>query len=82
MSQKYHFTVAGHEFDLSWDEVHEMLRTLKAQPVRKVYIKSWNKKFPVKQVLHEAVKGLIRTGFTTEAAVRVLTKIGFEPIEE
>jgi hypothetical protein len=82
MSQKQHFRVAGQDFQLSKEDVHDMLKTLKAQPVRKVFIKAWNKEFPVKQVLYEAVPGLIRSGFTTEAAVRVLTKVGFEPKEK
>lgn len=82
MSQKEHFRVGGHDFDLSKEDVQGRLRTLKAQPVKKVYIKAWNKKFPVKQALAESVPGLIRSGFTTQDAVRVLGKIGFDPKED
>jgi hypothetical protein len=82
MAQKQHFRVGGQDFELSREDVQESLRTLKAQPVRKVYIQAWNKKFPVKQALAESVPGLIRSGFTTQDAVRVLRAVGYEPLEE
>jgi hypothetical protein len=82
MSHKQHFRVGGYDFDLSKEDVHGTLKTLKAQPVKKVYIKAWNKEFPVKQALAEAVPGLIRSGFTTQDAVRVLRGVGYEPLEK
>lgn len=82
MSQKQHFRVGGYDFDLTKEDVQGILKTLKAQPVRKVYIKAWNKDFPVKQALAESVPGLIRSGFTTQDAVRVLRGVGFEPKEK
>jgi hypothetical protein len=82
MSKKQHFRVGGQDFELSKEDVQESLGTRKAQPVRKVYIKAWNKKFPVKQALAESVPGMIRSGFTTQDAVRVLRALGYEALEQ
>lgn len=82
MSHKEHFRVGGYDFELSKDDVQDSLKTLKAQPVNKVYIKAWNKEFPVKQALAEAVPGLILSAFTTQDAVRVLRGVGYEPKEK
>jgi len=82
VSHKEHFRVGGYDFDLSKEDVQGSLKTLKAQRVQKVYIKAWNKEFPVKQALAKSVPGLIRSGFTTQDAVRVLRGVGFEPLEK
>lgn len=80
MSQKEHFRVSGHDLNLSKEDVQHALKTIKAQPVRKVYVKIGKKEIPVKQAFEEItkVKGLVRPVFTTQDAARVLNRLGFE----
>lgn len=80
MTQKENFKVAGREFALDKDTVKDKLATIKPQPIDLVYVKVGKKSFPVKQALAEAT-GLIKSQFTTQDAVRVLGRIGFEPKE-
>jgi 5-methylcytosine-specific restriction enzyme B len=81
MSQKQHYTVAGHNIALDKETVEYKLATIKAQPIDLVYVKVGGEKFPVKQVFAEAT-GLIKSQFTTQDAVRVLNGIGFDPKEQ
>lgn len=81
MAQKGRFKVAGREFTLDKEDVQSKLATIKPQPIDLVYVKVGKKSFPVKQALAEAT-GLIKSQFTTQDAVRVLGRIGFEPKEK
>jgi 5-methylcytosine-specific restriction enzyme B len=81
LAQKEHFRVSGREFELDKGAVEHKLKTVKPQPVELVYVKVGKKDFPVKQVLAE-VSGLIKSQFTTQDAVRVLARVGFEPKEK
>jgi hypothetical protein len=76
--------VSGHDFELSTGGIEHKLATIKAEPITKVYVKVGKKKFPVKQALAEVAKkeGLIKSAFTTQDAVRVFLKHGFEIGEE
>lgn len=56
------------------------MATIKAQPIDLVYVTVARKQFPVKQALAETT-GLIKSQFTTQDAVRVLGKVGFQPKE-
>ena len=84
MPIKQQFRVSGHDLELSKEGVEYKLNALKAQPITKVYVKVGKKKFPVKQALAEVAKkkGLIKSGFTTQDAVRVFNGLGFEVGEE
>ena len=77
MSQKQHYTVAGHKIALDKETVEDKLATIKAQPVDLVYVYVGGRKFPVKQAFAEAT-GLIKSQFTTQDAVRVLEGVGFK----
>jgi hypothetical protein len=80
MVQKQQFRVSGHDLELSKQGVEHKLASLKAQPITKVYVNVKNRKFPVKQALAEVAKqkGLIKSSFTTQDAVRVFNGLGFE----
>lgn len=82
MSHKEHFTVTGYEFALDKETVEGKLATIKPERITKVYVKVGGEEFPVTQVLSEAVPKLIKSRVSTQTAVRVLTKIGFEPKEK
>jgi hypothetical protein len=81
MPQKVHFTVSGREFPLTKEKVEYKLATIKAQPIKKVYVKVRRTNFPVIQALAEA-SGLIRSQVRTQDAVRVLSRLGFDPKEK
>jgi hypothetical protein len=82
LSHKEHFKVSGYEFHLDKETVEQKLATIKAEPITKVYVRVGDKDFPVKQVLSEAVPRLIRSRIGTQAAVRVLAALGFNPKEK
>ncbi len=82
MSHKEHFTVAGRKFALDKERVEGRLKTIKPQPIDLVYVHVGQKDFPVKQALAESVPGLIKSQFTTQDAVRVMGKVGFDPKEK
>ncbi|MFY9681965.1 MAG: hypothetical protein WA416_10665 [Candidatus Sulfotelmatobacter sp.] len=77
MSQKEHFTVAGHKVTLDKETVEHKLATIKAEPINEIYVRVGKKRFPVNQVFAEAA-GLIKSQFTTRDAVRVLEGVGFK----
>jgi hypothetical protein len=81
MSQKERFRVAGREFDLDKEMVEHKLLAMKAQPIDLVYVRVGKKDFPVKQALAKATV-MIKSQFTTQDAVRVLGKLGFNPREK
>ena len=83
MPEKMHFRVNGHDLELSQEDVRHKLSTLKAQPVRKYYIRYNNRKFPVNQVLTEVSGGkLLKSEVATKEAVRVFLRLGLRVREE
>jgi 5-methylcytosine-specific restriction protein B len=77
VSQKEHYTVAGHKIALDKKTVEHKLAAIKAQEINEVYVTVGEKRFPVNQVLAEAT-GLFKSQFTTRDAVRVLEGAGFK----
>ena len=74
---KITFTIGGHEFSLSADDVERKLKGVEPEEIQQVYAEVAGKRYPVKQALAVSA-GLIRSGFTTQNAVRVLRKLGFK----
>lgn len=74
---KYTFTIGGQEFSLSAEDVERKLKGVEPEEVQQVYVEVLGKRYPVKQALAVSA-GLIRSGFTTQMAVRVLRKLGFK----
>jgi hypothetical protein len=72
------FTIGGYRFELSKEETEQRLRDIQPERVRKVFVEVNGKKYPAKQALIAAESGLIRSGFTTQDAIRVLRKLGFK----
>ena len=70
------FTIGGEEFSLSREDVERKLKSAEPEELRKVFVEVSGKKFPVKQALVLAA-GLMRSGFTTQDAIRVFRKLGF-----
>jgi hypothetical protein len=81
MSEKQYFTVSGHKIALDKKTVQGKLATIKADPIDLVYVHVNQKDFPVKQAFAEAT-GLIKSQFTTQDAVRVLGRVGFDAKED
>lgn len=73
---KQTFTIGGQEFSLSREDVERKLKSVEPEEIRKVFVEVSGKKFPIKQALVLAA-GLMRSGFTTQDAIRVLRKLGF-----
>jgi hypothetical protein len=71
------FTIGGSEFDLSAEEVERKLKGVVPEEIQQVYVEVAGKRYPVKQALAVSA-GLMRSGFTTQNAVRVLRKLGFK----
>jgi hypothetical protein len=74
VSQRHSFTIGGVEFSLSKEEVERKLRNVEAESVRQVYVEVNATKYPVKQALAVSA-GLLRSGFTTQDAVRVFRRL-------
>lgn len=77
MPNKYSFTIGGEEFSLSAEDVERKLKGVEPEEVQQVYVEVSGRRYPVKQALGVSA-GLIRSGFTTQMAVRVLRKLGFK----
>jgi hypothetical protein len=76
MSPRYSFTIGGQVFSLTKEEVERKLKNVEPENVRQVYVEINAKKYPIKQALAEAA-GLLRSGFTTQDAVRVFRRLSF-----
>lgn len=76
MAVRLSFTVGGSGFSLSREEIERKLKGACPEQIRQYYVIVNDEEFPVKQVL-EASAGLLRSGFTTQDAIRVLRKFGF-----
>ena len=75
------FTVGGEQFSIDRKEVERKLKNVKPEPIQKIYVVVNGTKFPIKQALAVSA-GMIRAGFTSQYAFRILRKLGFELGEE
>jgi hypothetical protein len=71
------FTIGGEEFSLSKEDVERKLKGVKPEPIQQVYVEVSGKEYPVKQALSVSAD-LMRSGFTTQNAVRIFRKLGFK----
>jgi hypothetical protein len=76
MSEKYTFTIGGETFSLTNEQVERKLKSVEPEDIRQVYVEVNGTKYPVKQALGEVI-GLMRSGFTTQDAVRVFRRLSF-----
>lgn len=74
---KLTFTIGGQQFSLSREDVERKLKNEEPEELRKVFVLVSGKRFPVKQALVVSA-GLMRSGFTTQDAIRVFRKLGFK----
>jgi hypothetical protein len=76
MSEKYTFTIGGDAFSLTREQVERKLKGVEPEEIRQVYVEVNGRKYPVKQALGDVI-GLMRSGFTTQDAVRVFRRLSF-----
>ena len=77
MSQEFRFTVGGRSFSLTREDIESKLKSVQPEQVRQYCVTVNKKEYPVKQAL-EVSAGLLRSGFTTQDAIRVLRKFEFQ----
>jgi len=70
------FTLGGAEYDLAREQVEARLVNVEPEPLRQVFVLVNARRFPVKQALAIGA-GIVRSGFTTQDAIRILRKMGF-----
>lgn len=75
MGEQFSFTVGGQGFSISRDEIERKLKGVRPEPIRQYYVTVNGRDYPVKQAVEVSV-GLLRSGFTTQDAIRVLRKFG------
>lgn len=72
-----HFVVGGEEYKLDRNRVELVMKKIEPESIQKHLVELLGTKYPPKQVF-AAITGRRRASFTTQEAVRVLTKLGFE----
>lgn len=70
------FTIAGHTFELTRQEVTRTARRLDPEPIASHYAVVGARRYPPKQII-SAVTGLDRADFTSHQARRTLMRLGF-----
>lgn len=75
MSPQFNFTVGGKAFSISREEVERKLKGVQPEPIRQYCVAVNGRDYPVKQAVEVSV-GLLRSGFTTQDAIRILRKLG------
>jgi 5-methylcytosine-specific restriction enzyme B len=70
------FTIGGQQVMLSPEDVERKLKGVDPEEIQQVYVEVAGRRYPAKQALAESA-GLMRSGFTTQMAVRVLRKLGY-----
>jgi hypothetical protein len=70
------FTISGHHFDLSGEDVVRAMKGVQPGPVYQHAVQVGDGVYPVKQVLARVTK-LDRLDFTSATSRRVLKKLGF-----
>jgi hypothetical protein len=76
VSEQLTFTVGGKVFSITREDVERKLKDVQPEPIRQYYVTVNGKDYPVKQAV-ELAAGLLRSGFTTQDAIRILRKFGF-----
>ena len=71
------FTIGGIEHDLTRAQIEKRLASVEPEPLTRVFVVVGARKFPVKQALAIGA-GIARSGFTTQYALRILRRLGFE----
>ena len=71
------FTIAGKTYSVTADDIIKTMKDKEPEAIRNYYVEIGNIRFPIKQVLSETL-GLVKIGFTSMDAYRVLVKLGFE----
>lgn len=74
--EQFRFTVGGQSFSLTREEIERKLKSVQPEQIRQYGVAIGGKDYPVKQAV-EVSAGLLRSGFTTQDAIRVLRKFGF-----
>ena len=72
-----HFVVGGEEYKFDRSRVEFIMKKVEPESIQKHFVELLGTKYPPKQVF-ATITGRRRASFTTQEAVRVLTKIGFE----
>jgi hypothetical protein len=75
LSGQLNFTVGGKAFSISRDEIERKLKGVQPEPIRQYCVTVNGRDYPVKQAV-EVSAGLLRSGFTTQDAIRILRKFG------
>jgi hypothetical protein len=70
------FIVGGEEYDLDRKRVETVMRKVEPESLQKHLVELLGKAYPPKQVFAE-VTGRRRATFTTQEAIRVLSRLGF-----
>ena len=80
------FQLRGFELNLSSEEIKEIVKKLSEAKKGTYIVRIEGKHFAPKDVLYEVIKrkkvNLTKLDFTTQDAIRVLRKLGFDAIEE
>ena len=71
------FTIGGKTYSITADDIISAMNDKEPEAIRNYYVEIANIRFPIKQVLSETL-GLVKIGFTSMDAYRVLVKLGFE----
>jgi len=71
MGEQFNFTVGGQGFSISREEIERKTEGVRPEQISPVLRDGQPKDYPVKQAL-EVSAGLLRSGFTTQDAIRVL----------
>lgn len=69
--------IGGKKYTVSRKSIIEKLSNLEPEEVRKYYVEIGSKKYPIKQVISEALN-ISKVRFTSMDAFRVLEKLRFE----
>ena len=70
-------TIAGHEFDITAEDVQQAARGLDPEPIDVWFAVVDGRRFPPKQLV-EALTGLDRADFNSHQARAVLARVGFQ----
>ena len=73
MADQFSFTVGGRSFSISRNEIERKLKGVQPEPIRQYCVTINGREYPMKQAVEVSV-GLLRSGFTTQDAIRILRK--------
>lgn len=70
------FTIGGEEYEFDRDHVERRMKKKDPESIQKHFVELLGTRYPPKQVFAE-ITGRRRISFTTQEALRVLSKLGF-----